>query len=105
MTFEGLNLGPIAQQTKLVAFGYGMLVLALVGLTLLALRKTSASLMIMTILLTIISAFIGTYAVNCMVYGSCHALAWAISVAMTIVGAFYLLLVLFYAIAMRNGRK
>jgi len=91
------RLGPIANQAKLATVGYGLLVVSLVTLSILAAQRTNMPLLITTILLTAVSALIGIYSVNCMVYGSCHVLAWAVSVAVTIVGAFYLLLVIFLA--------
>lgn len=89
------RVGPIAKQAKLASVGYGLLVLSLVVMSIIAAQRANVPLLITTIVLTAVSALIGIYSVNCMVYGSCHVLAWAVSVAITIVGALYLLLVIF----------
>lgn len=104
MKLEGLDLG-IAKQTKLAAVGYGLLVFSLICLALLAMKTTNTSLMVTTILLTAVSALIGTYSINCMVTGSCHTLAWIISAALIVIGAFYMLLVVIFAIALVIARR
>lgn len=99
------KIGPIATQAKLAMIGYGLLVSSLVILFIMTLRRSNVPLMVITIIATCASALIGIYSVNCMVFGSCHTLAWFVSSAITVVGSIYLLMVLGFGYVMLSSSK